>query len=119
MEVGVVVFRQILLRDGAHAKAGDTRPLGLGVGHLDDHHVAAVALAPLDVAAGRSAGLAGRHDLEEVVADRTDDVDQAPLGDARVAVGDLDAEDVAQFLARAFEIFADEDALPELHRSTP
>jgi hypothetical protein len=119
MEVRVVVFRQVLLGDGAHAEPGDARPLGLGVGHLDDHHVAAVALAPLDVAAGRGARLLGRHDLEEVVADRADDVDQAPLGDAGIAIGHVDPQDVAQLLTRAFEVFADEDALPELHRSTP
>ena len=76
----------------------------LASAHLDDHHVAAVALAPLDVAAGRGAGLDGRDDLEEVVADRADDVDQAPLGDAGIAIGDLDAQDVAQFLARAFQV---------------
>jgi len=75
-----------------------------------------LAMAALDVAAGRCALLEGRDDLEEVVAGRTDDIDQAPLGDAGIAKGDLDAQDVAQFLARAFEVLGNEDALPELHR---
>src|SRR5467141_3329338 len=54
-----------------------------------------------------------------VVAGRADDVDEAPCGDTGIAIGDLDAEDVAQLFARALEVFADEDALPELHRIPP
>jgi hypothetical protein len=33
------------------------------------------------------------------MAGRTDDIDQAPLGDAGIAIGDLDAQDIAQLLA--------------------
>ena len=42
---------------------------------------AAVAVAAVDVAAGRGTVLGRRHDLEEVVAGRADDVGQPPLGD--------------------------------------
>ena len=119
MEVRVLVFRQVLLRHRADAETGDALALGLGVVDLDDHHVAAVALAPLDVAAGRGALLERRDDLEEIVAGRADDIDQPPLGDAGVAIGDLEPKDVAQLLAGAFEVLDDEDALPELHRFLP
>ena len=51
------------------------------------------------------------------MAGRANDVGQTPLADAGVAIGDLDAERGAQLLGRALEILADENALPELHRS--
>jgi len=119
MEVGVLILGQVLLGHGAHAERGDPLALGHRVRHLQDHHVAAIAVATLDVAAGRRTVLHGRHDLEEVVAGRADDVGQAPLGDAGIAIGDLDAENVAQLLGGALKVFADEDALPQSHRFAP
>ena len=115
----VLVFGQIFLRHGANAEPGDAPPFRRRVGDLQDHHVAAVSLATVDVATGRGARLERCDDLEEVVPGRADDIHQAPFGDAGIAVGHLDSQDVAQLLARAFEILADEDALPQLHRVTP
>ena len=119
MEVRVLVFGQVLLRHRPHAEIGHPLALGRGIGDLEDDHVAAVAVAPLDVSARRRSLLERRHDLEKVVPGRAHDIDQTPLGDAGIAIGDLDPQDVAQLLARALEVFADENALPESHRVPP
>src|SRR5258708_39499112 len=119
MAVSVLVARRILLLDRAHAQSHHALALDDGVRHLDDHHVAAIALAALDVATGRRTVAGRRDDLEEVMSRRADHVRQAPFGDAGVAVGHVDAERVTQLLARALEVLAYEHALPELHGVPP
>ena len=119
MEVRVAVLGQVLLGHRAYAEAGHAGALGHRIVDLQDDHVAAVAVAAVEVASRGRALLEGRDDLEEVVAGGTDHVDEAPLGDAGIAIGHVDAEDVAELLAGAFEILGDEDALAELHHGNP
>src|SRR5260221_7738827 len=63
---------------------------------VEDDHIAAVAPAAFEIAAGGRAVLDGRHDFEKARADRERRVDEAVFADIAVAVADREAEDVGE-----------------------
>jgi hypothetical protein len=82
----------VALGHGADAELGDARPGGAHVVDLEDGHVAAIAAAPLEVAACRRPLLHGSDDLEERVADGEHAVLEAEDVDARIVERVLQTE---------------------------
>ncbi|MGC4243512.1 MAG: hypothetical protein QM686_14785 [Herbaspirillum sp.] len=80
---------------------------------LQDDHVAAVALAPVEVAARGGVLLDRGDDLDELVADRHDGVVEAEHVDARIVEGDVDAELGLELVDDAVTVAGDEGDLAE------
>src|SRR5262245_56010344 len=107
----VVLGMADLVRD-AHAQRLAALPAWRQVVAPGDHHVAAVAAAPVEVATGGGAFADRGHHLEEAVAHREQRVLEAVLADARVAMADLEAEHRAQLLHHRLEPPGDQADLP-------
>jgi len=83
---------------------------------LDDDHVAAVAAAPVEIAAGGGVWAHGRYDLEEGVADGHHRVLEAEHGDLGVSVTDLQSQHAGDLRDLGVEPVGDEGNLAQLHR---
>ena len=94
VELEDVVLLAVLGEGEAHAELVAQASLAccMIVTALQDHHVAAVALAAVEVAAGGGALLDGRDHLDELVAHWHDRVVQPEHADARIVEGDLHTE---------------------------
>ena len=79
----------------------------LGV-RLADHHVAAIALATVEVAPRGGVLLDGDNHLQEVPADGQQRIHQAEIADARVDVAAMDAEHLFEIVDGGVEIPGDE-----------
>src|SRR5206468_3011931 len=73
------------------------------------------AAAPGQVAGPRGVVPERRDHLQELPADRTDDVGQAEILDPRVAEADLDAEHLVQLLGDRRDVVGDEGDLAQAH----
>ena len=104
------------LEHDADGELGEPPPRGGEIVDLHDHHVAAVAAAALEEAAGRRVAGDRRHDLEKRVADGHDGVPQPERRDVRIAKRHLDAEDGGAVGDDGIEIARHERDLPEAHR---
>src|SRR5439155_8656553 len=82
---------------------------------LEDHHVAAVAAASLQVAAGRRSVLLRRDDLEERVADREDGVAEAERADPGILERLEQAESLPQPACHRVQVARGQDGLPQTH----
>ncbi len=82
--------------DDANPVLCNARASCLELVEVEDHHVAAGAVAR-EIARGGRVGTLRRDHLDEAVADRKDGIDDAELGDARVAIGLAEAERLTQF----------------------
>src|SRR5690242_3857588 len=100
-----------LVRD-AHAEGLAAPPPRRQVVTLGDHHVAAVAPAPVEVAAGGGAVAHRGHHLQETVADREQRVLEAVLAHTRIAMADLQAQHRAQLLHHRLEPAGHQADLP-------
>ena len=81
------------------------------VAALADHHVAAVAVAPVEVAPAGGVLLDGGDYLEEVAPDRHERVLEPEHADAGVDEAGLDAENAAQIVDRGGEFACDQGDL--------
>ena len=115
MEVGGRDVVELDLPDDAYAERGQARAVRAQVGGLQDHHVAAVASALVEQAAGGGALAHGRDHLEEGLPHRHDGVVQAELGHARVAEPDLDAEHGGQVGDHRLELPRHQRDLADVH----
>ena len=111
LDVGEAVL--VELADDADPELLDARPPGRVVVALRDDHVAAVAVAAVEVALGRRALADRADDLEELRAHRDDDVVQAEPADVRVPVADLEAEHGPDVVEDGVEVAGDERDLAE------
>ena len=105
----------VVTPDVADAHCGDAFALRHCVLALQDDHVTAVALAPVEIAPGRGAVFGGRHDFEKIAADREQRVLKAKLGHAGILVADLQTQHRTDFLDGRFEFLCDEDKLTQSH----
>jgi L-lactate dehydrogenase len=99
----------------AYAEGVDAPAVARVVVTLDHQHVAAVAAAAGAVTGSGRVLAQRRDDLDEGVADRQDGVVEIEELDARIAVRDLDLEDVAELADDRFEVGGDEDDLAQSH----
>jgi len=86
---------------------------GLVVIALRDHHVPAVAVAPLEVATPRGVWLGGRHDFQELVADRQQSILEPVCSDCGVDMADLEPEDGLELLRDGSDVVREETNLSE------
>ena len=80
---------------------------------MRDHHVAAVAAAPLEVAATCGVWLRRRDHLEELVTDGEERVLETEARDAGIAIADLEPEHVAEVVDDRLELRGDQRDLAE------
>jgi len=110
--------RDVVERDlphDAHAERGKPAAVRLEVGGLEDHHVAAVATALVEQAAGGGALLHGRDHLEKRPPDRHDGVLEAEGRNPRIPERDLDIEDSAKIGDHRLEVACHERYLTDMH----
>src|SRR6185312_179672 len=77
--------------------------------------VAGVAAAAGQIARARGVVAERRDHLQELAADRHDDVLEPEMGDARIAEADLQVEHLAQLSADRLELPGDEGDLAQAH----
>ena len=111
MQVRARCVAEVCLPDDADAEPGEPRARFFEIGQLHDHHVAVVTAVLVEQTAGGRALLLRRHDFEERVADREQRVHETELGDAGIAVADVDTEGLAQRVDRGLEVAGDEGDL--------
>ena len=97
LQAGAATFRGLRVRHESDTHVEQALPARgiLRLWHLHDHHVAAVAATPVEVALGGGAVLAGlgRDALQDLIAERDQGVVETDLADRGVAPAQLDAED--------------------------
>ena len=102
----------------AHAVVQGALPHRLLVGariRLADHHVAAVAVAPIQIAPGSGVLFHRHHHFEQVAADRQQRVDEAEPADARIDEAAVDAEDLLQVVDGGVQLPGNEADLAKLN----
>ncbi len=83
---------------------------------LADDHVAAVAAAPLEIAAAGSAFLDRRDHLDEIIADWQQRIFQPEHSDSGIDVTDLESEHALQIIDHRRELVGDQRNLAKLNR---
>ncbi len=107
------VVLAIVLDDLAHAEGVDASLDARMVVALEDDHVAAVAVAALEVAAAGGALADRGDDLDELVAGRDHGVAQSEDVDAGIVVRRAEGEDVGERVDDRVEVVGDECDLSE------
>ena len=111
----------VQILDQTHAFRLEVVAPGFEVVAVDDVHITAIALAPLDIAAGRRVRLCRGNDFEESAAHGEQSIVQAVLADARIAETDFEAEHVLYLLLGCSEVAGDKTDLtkPEISHPAP
>jgi hypothetical protein len=96
-------FRLIMLQRLTNAEFRHAAFAGRVVIALEDNHVAAITTAPVKIASSGGALTDRRHHFEKLIAHREHRVLQSEGGNCRVAIGDLQAENITKFIDHGSE----------------
>ena len=113
MQLQALIAADRQRRRHPHADRVDMRAPAAKIVGIGDHHIAAIALAAIQIAFGRGAGLCGGHHLDERGADRQQGVVQPEHADIGVVMTDLDIEDGDQIRDHGVKLAGDQTELPE------
>ncbi len=94
--------------DFSNAKIEHAAPVCNRIVRLQDHHIARIAAAALQVARRRRVLLHRLHDFQEFAANGKDRVDQTEHADGRIAIGHFEAQNVLEHGDMGLEVLRDQ-----------